>query len=42
MKSQRNQLIILVALIIIWAVSWHLTMNRNKLPPPPPPQPRRR
>ena len=37
MKSQRNQLIILVALIIIWAISWRLTMNRNKLPPPAPP-----
>ena len=37
MKSQRNQIIILVALIIIWAVSWHMTMNRNKPPPPPPP-----
>jgi hypothetical protein len=39
MKSQRNQLIILVALIIIWAISWHLTMNRNKPPPPPSPPP---
>ena len=41
MKSQRNQLIILVALIIIWAVSWHLTISRNKLPRRPRRRPRR-
>jgi hypothetical protein len=32
MKSQRNQLIILAALIIAWAVSWQLTVNKNRVP----------
>lgn len=39
MKSQRNQLIILAALIIAWAVSWQLTVNKNRVPAPPPQQP---
>ena len=37
MKSQRNQLIVLGALIVIWAVSWRLTAVRNAAPKPPPP-----
>jgi hypothetical protein len=37
MKSQRNQLIILGALVVIWAVSWRLTISKNASPPPPPP-----
>jgi len=36
MKSQRNQLIILAALLIAWAVSWQLTVNKNRVPEPPP------
>jgi hypothetical protein len=38
MKNQRNQIIILGLLIVIWAVSWQLTMNRNPAAPAAPPQ----
>ena len=32
MKNQRNQLIALAVLLILWAISWRLT----RIPPPPP------